>query len=58
MKQKKEAHYLELLASETMKLLASTKMNKMNKNESGEYVPHLQITKVVLVHCNTAKNDY
>ena len=41
-----------------MKLLASTIVNKMNKNESGEYVPHLQITKVVLVHCNTANNDY
>ena len=41
-----------------MKLLASTKVNKMNKNESGEYVPRLQITKVVLVHCNTANNDY
>ena len=35
-----------------MKLLGSTK-NKITKYKSGENVPHLEITEVVLVH-----NDY
>ena len=26
--------------------------------QKGENVPGLEITKVVLVHCNTVKNDY
>ena len=42
---------------ETMKLLGSTE-NKITKDESGETAPHLQITEVVLVHCNFVKNDY
>ena len=40
-----------------MKLLGSTK-NKIAKDKNGENVPHLEITEVVLVHCNMAKNDY
>ena len=40
-----------------MKLLGSTK-SEITKNENGEMVPNLQITKVVLVHCNIANNDY
>ena len=40
-----------------MKLLGSTK-NKITKNKNGENVPHLEITEVVLIHCNTVKNDY
>ena len=40
-----------------MKLLGSTK-NKIIKEENGENVPHLEITKVILVHCNIADNDY
>ena len=32
--------------------------NKITKDKNGENVPHLEITKVVLVHCNIAKNDY
>ena len=40
-----------------MKLLGSTK-SKINKYENGESVPHLGITKVILVHCNNANNDY
>ena len=40
-----------------MKLLESTK-NKITKNQNGENVPHLQITEVVLVHCNIVNNDY
>ena len=40
-----------------MKLLASTK-SKITKNENGENLPHLEITKVVLIHCNVVNNDY
>ena len=53
----KARYYLELLAPETMKLLGSTE-NKINKHKNGENVPHLEITEVVLVHCNIASNDY
>ena len=48
---------LELLTPETMKLLGSAK-NKITKDKNGENVPHLEITEVVLVHCNIANNDY
>ena len=40
-----------------MKLLKSTK-NKINKDENGENVHHLDITEVVLIHCNIVSNDY
>ena len=40
-----------------MKLLGSTK-NKTIKDKNGENVPHLEITEVVLVHCNILNNDY
>ena len=40
-----------------MKLLGSTK-DKINKDKNGENVPHLEITEVVLVHCNIVNNDY
>ena len=40
-----------------MKLLGSTK-NKITKDKNGENVPHLEITEVVLVHCDTVNNDY
>ena len=53
----KNGYSLELLTSETMKLLGSTE-NKVTKNRNGENVPHLEITEVVLVHCNIANNDY
>ena len=38
-----------------MKLLESNK-SKIPKN--GENVPHLEITEVVLIHCNIVNNDY
>ena len=47
---------LELLTSETIKLLGSTE-NKITKDKNGENVPHLEITQVVLVHCDIANND-
>ena len=40
-----------------MKLLESTK-NKITKNKNGEDVPNIEITEVVLVHCNIVNNDY
>ena len=40
-----------------MKLLGSTE-NKISKNKNGENVPRLEITEVVLVHCNIVSNDY
>ena len=39
-----------------MKLLRSTE-NKITKDKSGEDVPHLEITEVILVHCNIVNND-
>ena len=40
-----------------MKLLGSTE-SKITKDKDGENVPHLEITEVVLVHCNIVNNDY
>ena len=40
-----------------MKLLGSIK-SKITKDENGKNVPHLEITEVVLVHCNVVNNDY
>ena len=40
-----------------MKLLGSTE-SKIPKNENGEDVPHLEVTEVVLVHCNFVNNNY
>ena len=40
-----------------MKLLRSTE-NKKTKDKNVEKVPHLEITEVVLVHCNIVINDY
>ena len=53
----KNGYSLELLTPETMKLLGSTK-NKITKDKNGGNVPHLEITEVVLVHCNIVNNDY
>ena len=53
----KNGYSLELLIPETMKLLGSTE-NKITKDKNGENVPHLEITEVVLVHCNIVNNDY
>ena len=53
----KNGYSLKLLTPETMKLLGSTE-NKITKDKDGENVPHLEITEVILVHCNIANNDY
>ena len=40
-----------------MKLLGSTK-NKITKDKNNENVLNIEITEVVLVHCNIVNNDY
>ena len=53
----KNGYYLELLTPETKKLLGSTE-RKITKDKNGENVPHLEITELVLVHCNLVNTDY
>ena len=53
----KTGYSLELLTPETMKLLGSAK-NKITKDKNDENVLHLEITEVVLVHCNIVNNYY
>ena len=53
----KNGYYLELLTTETMKLLGSTE-NKITKDKNGENVPHLEIVELVLIHCNIVNNNY
>ena len=48
---------LELLSSETMKLLGSTKKD-VDQDKDGEDVPKLESVEVVLVHCNLVNNNY
>ena len=40
-----------------MTLLGSTE-NKIPIDKNGENVSHVEITEVVLVHCNIVNNDY
>ena len=42
---------------ERRKLLGSTK-SKITKDENGEKVPHVEITEVVLIHCNIVNEDH
>ena len=53
----KTGYYLELLTTESMKLLGRTE-NKITKDKNGKNLPHLEITEVVLVNCNIVNNDY
>ena len=53
----KIGYYLELLTSKTMKLLGSTK-SEITKVENGENRHHLEISEVILVHCNIVNNYY
>ena len=43
--------------TETIKLLGSTK-SKITKDKNGKNVPNLEITEVVLIHCNIVNEDY
>ena len=40
-----------------MKLLGSIK-SKINKDKNDKNVPHLEITKVVLIYCNIVNKNY
>ena len=40
-----------------MKLLGSTE-NKITKDKNDKNRPHLEITEVLLIHCNIVNNDY
>ena len=53
----KTGYYLELLAPEAIEFLGRTK-SKITKDKNGENVPHLEITELVLVHCNLVNNGY
>ena len=53
----KTGYYLKLLTPETLKLLESSK-SKIFKDKYGKNVPLLEITEVVLVHCNIVNNVY
>ena len=53
----KTVYYLEISLPKTMQLFGSTK-SKRTKDNNGENVPHLEITEVILVHCNIVNNDY
>ena len=53
----KKDYYLELLTTEAMKLVGSTE-SKKTKNKNSENIIHLEIIKVVLVHCNIVNNAY
>ena len=53
----KTAYYLELLTTETIKLLESGE-NEITKDKNDKKVPHLEIIEVILVHCNIVNSDY
>ena len=41
-----------------LKELLGSNKSKITKNENGDNVRHLEITEVVLVHCNIVDNNY
>ena len=51
------AEYTRFFLAETIKLLGITK-NKITKVKNGENVKHLEITEIVLVHCNIFNNTF
>ena len=53
----KTGYYLKLLTPETKELLGCTK-SKKTKDDNGENASHLEITKVVLLHCNILASNY
>ena len=42
---------------ETVKLFGRTR-SKITKDENDENVSHLEITEIVLIHCNIVNNNY
>ena len=53
----KDGYSLEILTLETMNILGSNE-SKITKDKNRKNVPHLEITELVLVDCNTVDNDY
>ena len=53
----KTGYKLEILSTETMKLLGSTKKD-VSQDKDGEDAPKLEYIEVVLVHCNLVNNNY
>ena len=53
----KSGHYPEFLRLKTMKLFGSTERS-LTKDKIAENDPQLEITVVVLVHCNSVNNHY
>ena len=53
----KAGYYLVLLTPEAIKFFRSTK-SKITQDKNGENVPYLEITEVVLIHCNVFNNSY
>ena len=53
----KNWYSLELLTLETMKLLGNTE-NEITKDKNVANVSYLEITEVVLVHCDIVNNDF
>ena len=53
----KTEYYLKLLTRKIMKLRGSIK-NKITKSQKTENVSRLEITEVLLVHCNIVNNNY
>ena len=53
----KTVYYLDLLTPETKKILAKTKSN-ITKDENDQNVLYLEMTEVVLVHCNIVIDNY
>ena len=53
----KTEYYLKYLSPETMQIFGGTK-SKITTDENSENVPQLEITQIVLIHCNFVNNDY
>ena len=53
----KTGYYPKLLTCESIKLLENTK-NKITKDGNDEILSRLEVTEVVLVHCNIVNNDH
>ena len=54
----KTGYYHELLTLETLKFLGSTKIEIKKKKRNDKNVPHLEITGVMLIHCNLVNDRY
>ena len=53
----KTRYCLKFLTNDTTKLFGSIR-NKITRGKNGENVLHLEITEVVLVHCNIVNNNH